>query len=432
MDRVLEGRVVDSKGVQSKQILFDDETGLIKDVGNLGVPKDKVDYSFSSDCLVFGGMGDVHIHAREDVSQKNVYKEDFCSASQAALNGGVTHTCDMPNNPTPPIDDNSYLEKLSLTLKADFPLFLYAGIGPETRPLSFKVPYKAYMGPSVGELFFKNEGELDNSLDRYQGQYVSFHCEDPEILENCKDLPSHELRRPVEAETVATSTALRLIEKYKLKGKLCHYSSKDGLPLILEAKRKGLSVECEVTPQHLYFSQEEFFGNRYLSSAEQRQWMQMNPPIRSKKDKEGMLEAFLRGDIDYLATDHAPHCHHEKDEGTSGLPGLDTYGAFVTWLLIEKKMKPELVSLACTERPGRFVNTFLDSLKANESSFNRYGKGFGKIEPGYVASFTVLNLKKPYEVKRENLKTKAKWSPFEGITFPGSVESVFLCGNRAF
>ena len=58
MDRVLEGRVVDSKGVQSKQILFDDETGLIKDVGNLGVPKDKVDYSFSSDCLVFGGMGE--------------------------------------------------------------------------------------------------------------------------------------------------------------------------------------------------------------------------------------------------------------------------------------------------------------------------------------------------------------------------------------
>ena len=112
------------------------------------------------------------------------------------------------------------------------------GLGPETKPLSFKVPYKAYMGPSVGELFFKNEGELDDSLDRYQGEYVSFHCEDPEILEECKDKPTHEMRRPVEAETVATSTALRLIEKYKLKGKLCHYSSKDGLPLILEAKKR--------------------------------------------------------------------------------------------------------------------------------------------------------------------------------------------------
>ena len=59
MERFLEGRVVDSNGVQTKQVLFDDETGLIKGVGNLGVPKDRVDYSFGSDCLVFGGMGDV-------------------------------------------------------------------------------------------------------------------------------------------------------------------------------------------------------------------------------------------------------------------------------------------------------------------------------------------------------------------------------------
>ena len=95
-------------------------------------------------------------------------------------------------------------------------------------------------------------------------------------------------------------------------------------------------------------------------------------------------------------------------------------------------MKPELVSLACTERPGRFVNTFLESLKTHQSSFQRYGKGFGKIEEGYVASFTVLNLKKPSEVTRDKLKTKAKWSPFEGITFPGSVESVFLCGSQVF
>ncbi|MEE2744296.1 MAG: hypothetical protein VYD54_10330, partial [Bdellovibrionota bacterium] len=231
----------------------------------------------------------------------------------------------------------------------------------------------------------------------------------------------HELRRPVEAETIATKTALELIEKFQLKGKLCHYSSKDGLPKILEAKRRGFPVECEVTPQHLFYNQ-DIVSDKKL--------MQMNPPIRSKEDQEFMLESFLKGDIDYLATDHAPHSPEEKDLGTSGLPGLDTYGGFVTWLLVDKKMDPKLVSLACSEKPGRFVNNFLPSLKECEKGFERFGKGFGLLEEGYVASFTVLNLKKSWTVKKESLHTKAKWSPFLNVSFPGSVEDVFLLGQK--
>ena len=422
MELVIEGVVACSKGVERKQIRFNQETGLILDVGNLGIPQEKVDFSYGDDCLIFAGMGDVHIHAREDKSQKHLYKEDFTSASRASLNGGVTHACDMPNNPVPPIDDESYKEKLALTLKTGFPFFLYAGIGPETKPLSFSVPYKAYMGPSVGELFFKNEEELENALSAYEGKFVSFHCEDPVILEECKNKETHELRRPVEAETIATKTALELIEKFHLKGKLCHYSSKDGLPKILEAKRKGLPVECEVTPQHLFYNQDIL--------SDKRNFMQMNPPIRSKEDQEFMLQSFLEGNIDYLATDHAPHTPEEKEEGTSGLPGLDTYGGFVTWLLVDKKMDPKLVSLACSERPGNFVNNFLPSLKKCEKSFDRFGKGFGLLEEGYVASFTVLNLKRPWTVKKENLQTKANWSPFLDVTFPGSVEDVFLLGQK--
>ena len=226
-------------------------------------------------------MGDIHIHAREDVSGKNTYKEDFHSTCCAALNGGVVHVADMPNNPIPPIDDESYLNKFILTKKVDVPILLYAGIGPSTRPLTFTVPYKAYMGPSIGELFFKDNQSLDDVLVHYKNQYVSFHCEDPEILEAHKGESTHATRRPVSAELMATDIALKLIEKYNLKGKLCHYSAGEGLKAIIAAKKRGVNVTCEVTPQHLYYSMEKLSKKSPLEQT----FFQMNPPIRGESDR---------------------------------------------------------------------------------------------------------------------------------------------------
>jgi len=367
-------------------------------------------------------MGDIHVHAREDVSQKQIYKEDFLSASKAAINGGITHICDMPNNPIPPVDDKTYSDKLKLTSRGLVPILLYAGIGPNTRPLSEMVPYKAYIGPSVGDLFFRSNQQLDEVLKFYQGQHVSFHCEDPEILEQKKTENSHLKRRPLEAEVIATKTAIELIEKYNLHGKLCHFSSGEGMDKIRAARAKGTRVLCEVTPQHLFFNDETIPENR-------KTFFQMNPPIRTKSDQDAMLKALFAGEIDFLATDHAPHSLEEKNQGISGLTGLDTYGAFVTWLIIEKKMDPRLAAKVCSENPGEFVNQFLPSLKKIDKRFNNFGLGFGKLEKGFSANFTVLNLKVPTVVSKENLKTKVAWSPFEGITLPGSVAAVFLGGK---
>ncbi len=420
--KTIEGILVDSKSKKRRQVKFDETTGLILEMGDLKIPREKIDYYFDDNCLVFAGMGDIHVHAREDVSQKNIYKEDFLSASKAAINGGVTHLCDMPNNPIPPVDDRSYADKLKLTYKGLVPILLYAGIGPNTRPLSLMVPYKAYMGPSIGELFFKSDKELDEVLKYYKGQHVSFHCEDPEILEQKKGEKSHSERRPLLAEVMATKTALSLIEKYQLNGKLCHFSSSDGMEKIRSARAKGLKILCEVTPQHLYFNEENIPEDR-------KTFFQMNPPIRGPKDQEAMLKALFAGEIDFLATDHAPHDLSEKEKGMSGLTGLDTYGAFVTWLLVEKKMDPLLVAKICSENPGNFVNQFLPSLKKIDPGFKNYGLGFGKLEKGFFANLTVLNLKKPQKIIRQNLKTKVGWSPFENITFPGSVEAVFIGGK---
>lgn len=424
--KTLQARCATSEFVERLDIVFDEKNGKIYSVSFAQKTAEEVDYYYGDECLLFAGMGDIHIHAREDISGKNNYKEDFSSACCAAINGGLAHVADMPNNPIPPIDDQSYLQKLMLTKDLELPFLLYAGIGPETNPLSFTVPYKVYMGPSVGELFFKDNESLEVVLERYRGQFVSFHCEDPEILEESKGESSHETRRPVRAELMATSLALKLIKKYGLKGKLCHYSSGEGLKEIIKAKKAGVDVTCEVTPQHLYYSIEKIKKERPSELG----FFQMNPPIRTEQDRFALLYALKEGIIDYLATDHAPHSREEKEKGTSGMPGLDTYGPFVTWLILDQGVDPRVIAKVCSEGPGRFFNQFLFGLNQQLERAGRFGKGFGFLKRGYNASFTILNLEKPSVITEEMIKSKAKWSPFLGETFPGSIEALFHSGKR--
>src|SRR5579872_5582565 len=173
---IISGQIVSPEGVRTGQVRFDGDT-----IAAVGPALGKPDYEFGGDSLIFAGMGDIHIHARDDVSEAETYKEDFSTAAQAALNGGVVHVADMPNNRIAPIDDASYRGKQKHLQARNVPIqvTLYAGIGPSTRPLSFAVPYKVYMGHSVGDLFFTTLEDLDRVLANYRGCDVSFHCEDP-------------------------------------------------------------------------------------------------------------------------------------------------------------------------------------------------------------------------------------------------------------
>ncbi|MBC7427844.1 MAG: amidohydrolase family protein [Bacteriovorax sp.] len=424
--KIIQANCATSTFTKRLDITFDESTGLITRVEDAVKGQDSVDYFYGDDCLLFAGMGDIHIHAREDVSQKNIYKEDFKTTCCAAINGGVVHVADMPNNPIPPVDDESYLNKFRLTEKMDLPILLYAGIGPSTRPLTFSVPYKVYMGPSIGELFFKDNESLDEVLVHYKNEWVSFHCEDPVILEQNKSRSTHETRRPVSAEIMATDIALKLIKKYNLKGKLCHYSAGEGLKAIISAKKEGVNVTCEVTPQHLYYSIEKL----EKKSTREQIFFQMNPPIRHESDRLALINAVKAGDIDYLATDHAPHSQEEKEKGMSGLPGLDTYGAFVTWLILDQNIDTKSVAKIVSEGPGLFFNQFLQELNLKSPLFKKWGSGFGFLQVGFSASFSILNLRSPIKIELSNLKTKAAWSPFLGETFPGRVDSVFLGGKK--
>jgi len=405
----LEGRIANHDREFEGAIEINTETGLIEHVGSR---TGRSDLDLGGQ-IIFPGFGDLHIHARDDVSQSQVYKEDFATISAASIHGGVTHVADMPNNPVAPVDDARYAEKEKLTAKSAVHVTLYAGIGPETNPLHRHVPYKAFMGPSVGDLFFASQEELEGVIARYRGKNVSFHCEDPAILRESAGAATHEQRRPARAEITATEFALYLIEQYELIGKLCHYSTKGGLEKIAAAKARGVRVTAEATPHHL------FFDDTMLTD-ENRLLLQMNPPLRGREDRLALVGALRSGLVDYVATDHAPHTLEEKMEGVSGVPLLDTYGAFATWLMAEHGFSAMDIARVCASNPGAFVKEFLPA---------GFGKGFGVIEPGYVGSLTIINPDAPYIVRREEMKTKCGWSPFEGYTLPGRVTYTILQGK---
>ncbi len=401
----IEGNIVHMDGVRRERVEIDPVTGLISKVDS---PIGVADILLKEE-LIFPGFVDLHVHAREDTSHTQDYKEDFKTAGEAAVNGGVVAFMEMPNNPIPPVDDASYIAKHELTKTSLVEVVLYAGIGPNTSPLLKNVPYKLYMGPSVGDLFFTSLNDIEKVLAQYQGCCVSFHCEDPKILDENAGAPTHEARRPKEAEISALDFALSMIEKYNLSGKICHASTREAMEKIRNAKIKGLKVVAEVSPHHLFYSTESL-------TEENRNFMQMNPPLRKAEDKNALIEALKEGTIDFIATDHAPHSIEEKMKGTSGTPQLDTYGPVASWLMKEHNFTPSDILRVCAYNSGKFFNQF--------SGFK-----YGEVKEGYAGSLTILDMNKENKVAKENLKTKCDWSPFEGVTFPGTVTTTIIKGK---
>lgn len=401
---ILEGRLVDAHfGPRWGQIEIRD--GNITRVGNLGM---RPDLKLGEGQLVFPGFVDVHTHLR----QGDEYKEDFTTATQAALNGGVTCMLDMPNNPIPPVTQEMLGDKQRAVAELPIDIGFYVGVGPGTRPSGHR-HYKAFMGPSIGSLFFHDDADLAETVQHYQDCRLTMHCEDPEMLRQLADAASHEATRPEKAEQQAISTALGLARRYGFRLHVAHLSQADSLPELMAAERHswpdadGLpGVVWEATPHHLFFdwdNRKQFSRNPFLK---------MNPPLRSASTRARLLEAFLAGDIHFLSTDHAPHTVEEKSgPNPSGVPLLDTYGSFVSWLMGQGMSARQMCRHAC-ELPGLFS-----------------GRKVGRILPGYRGHLTVLDWNQPWTVRAEDCRTKCGWSPFEGVTFPARVAYTIASGR---
>jgi dihydroorotase len=404
---IFRGYVVRPDGIRFQEIVS--EKGIIASVTDVD-PKEKTSvYKYSITKLVFPGIVDTHVHARQDIRGAKNYKETFATACRAAVRGGVAAFMDMPNNDVPPVDKQNYEAKKALVESQNLPIeiILYAGISKDSEPFSDDIPYKCFLGESTGSasLFFSDEKSLDESMKRYKGKSVSYHCELASIIESNKNKDSHESRRPAEAEIEAIKLALKMIAKYDIKGTICHISTAKGLELAEKAKKSGLDVAVEITPHHLYFDN----TNRHLS--QYPDLLKMNPPLREPEDRLALLDAIKISDLEIRwGSDHAPHTLDEKLESNpSGVPTLDTTGQIACWLIGQGVA------------PQRLAKIFYDSGRF----FSRFSKKqYGDIALGYAAKFTLLETDITNIVEKEELMTKCRWSPWEDIEFRGKAKTI--------
>ena len=251
---------------------------------------------------------------------------------------------------------------------------------------------------------------------------------------------------------------LPLIKKYKIKAKLCHWSTGgESFKMIQEYRDQGCDMVLEVSPLHLLF-------DTSMTDADPTLWtkIQMNPAIQAPEHRAALIKGLKDGFIQFIATDHAPHTEEEKfsaftkfakdypgksnleiaraikakdqqlylatceENGHSGAPWLDTYALVCAWLMREHKFSAQDIARVSAYMPGKFVNPHLK----RQFPKSNFGKGFGEIKKGFMGSLTVLDLATPTVVDRRDLKTKVGWSALEGYTMPGSVEAVFIGGVR--
>ena len=162
------------------------DNGVITAVGaNLGTPT----HVFGDHCLIFAGMGDIHIHAREDVTARKRTRKPSPRAAAAALHGGVLHVADMPNNPAAPIDDASYAAKEALVEKQQSAGRLHALCRHRAgdQAADYEVfPTRRTWARASAICFSRRWNNSTQTLANYAGQAVSFHCEDPLLLEKHK------------------------------------------------------------------------------------------------------------------------------------------------------------------------------------------------------------------------------------------------------
>lgn len=412
---VLSGLIVNHDSVSRGSVVISRETGLIESVGEFDPNADIV----NTHGFIVPGFVDIHVHARECPDHSQDYKETFETAEQAALNGGVVAIATMPNLPVLPTDNRSYNELLGLTFGRKITIVPYYAIAPGSSPLrrNVPVPGKAFLAESFGTLRFISEEQAEETLRHFgPGDHVSLHCDNEHILKAHQAEKLHEDKRPPQSEIAGITFAISLARKYGFSLKVVHVSTKQGLALVRNAKLAGVDVVCEGAPHHFMF-------DRNMITDENRPWRQMNPPLRTPDDRVAILHGLMCGDIDYLATDHAPHTKEEKQKVMSGLPMLDTYGAVVGWLVRHGGFDwPHAVRVA-SYNPGKWLRQFMPQRDGN------IGHGHGAIAPGYIGSVAVIDMNRPMTIEEPWLKTRCGWSPFTGTRFPGTVTHTVVRGE---
>jgi len=373
------GKIFYKGGFSELDIIL--ENGKIKEIGKNLKSDEKYD---AKGMLVLPGLIDPHVHLRDPGATE---KEDFHTGTQAAVAGGFTTVMDMPNNPVPTTTVQRLREKMNFARKKaicnvlfhfgatdnNFPDIVMA------RPRSLKI----YLGKTTGELYLRNPTSLAKHFENYDGHFV-FHAdsssgtEEQQIDETCKNI-----------EEIG-----RLSERYQRKSHIAHASAGKVIEL---SKSLGLTVEA--APHYLFLNDKDAKKLGYLGT--------VYPNLRSEKIRKTLWQKLKKADC--IATDHAPHTLEDKKEGAHGFPGLETSLALMLSAYHSKKLKLEWIIERMSEKPADIFGL----------------AGVGRIAEGYSGDITVLDLKKEWKVKGNELYTKCKWSSFEGKKLKGKAKSVF-------
>lgn len=373
-------------------------------------------FSFPN-CLVLPGLADVHVHFREPGFS---YKETIRTGSRAAAHGGYTAVCTMPNlSPCP--DDMAGLEAQLALIRRDagVQILPYGCItvgqkGEKLADLEALAPYVA--GFSDDGRGVQSEEMMQNAMLRAKklGKLIVAHCEDNALL-NGGYIHDGEYARAhghrgicSQSEWLPIQRDLALVRKTGCAYHVCHVSTKESVALIRQAKAQGLDVTCETAPHYLLLDDRDLKEDGRFK---------MNPPIRSREDREALVEGLLDGTIDMVATDHAPHSAQEKGRGLKdsvmGVVGLEN--AFA--LLYTGLVRTGVLSL----------ETLLDRMCRAPRA--RFGLESAAIAPGCPANLTVFDLNAADRVDPAQFLSMGKSTPFEGAFVQGRCLLTVRGGN---
>ncbi|MDZ7373842.1 MAG: dihydroorotase [candidate division KSB1 bacterium] len=413
------GTVLDPVRKRAEQLDVIIEKGRIAKLGKAakeGFPGEVVD---ASGCFVTPGLLDLHVHLREPGQEE---KETIATGCRAAMAGGFTAVCSMPNT-DPPVDSRSVVEYIRERAQSQLvTVYPIAAItkgrqGEEISEMADLVEAGAVAFSDDGSAV-KNTAVLRRALE-YSSMFdvpIIEHCEDPYLDEGGvmnEGFVATELGLPGMpriAEEIIVQRDLSVLGYVGGRLHIAHVSTKGSVELIRRAKEKGLAVTAEVTPHHLSLTDEEM--RRFDAN------FKMNPPLRTAEDVEALIEGLRDGTIDAIASDHAPHCVHEKDElelefAPFGVIGLETTLGVVLRVLVQERGFPiEEVIEKMTYGPARIIR------KAETL----------EIREGAMANLTVFALGESWQVDPNRFYSKGRNTPFRDWQLPGKVRAVFNNG----
>ena len=315
--------------------------------------------------IIVPGLCDVHVHFREPGFS---YKETIASGSAAAAHGGYTAVCTMPNlDPVPDSAEHLQVQLDAIERGAAIKVLPYGAITvgekgerlADMEAISDKVCAFSDDGKGV-----QNDEMMREAMTAAKrlGKIIAAHCEDNSLLfggyiHDGEYAKAHGHRGISSAsEYKQIERDLRLAEETGCAYHVCHISTKESVELIRQAKARGVDVTCETAPHYLVLCDEDMQEDGRFK---------MNPPLRSREDKQALIEGIKDGTIDMIATDHAPHSAEEKGRGLEkslmGVVGLETafpvlYTELVTKNIITLDRLVELMSFKPKERFGIDTN----------------------------------------------------------------------------